>query len=129
MFLHLYTTKVFKLMRGVGARAALCGSVTYTYVVRCRECESRCAEQVRALQQQAEAERELLLQETSRQRTKLEQEMVTLKEEEVRLREKLSNTLEVQLLPGSFNPRCNTNQAKASTCTTLLAINGRPVTG
>ena len=53
---------------------------------------------MRALQQQAEAERELLLQETSRQRAKLEQQMVTLREEEVRLREKLSNTLQVQLL-------------------------------
>ena len=66
------------------------------FVLFVSECESRYAEQVRALQQQMDNDHEQLLQDTSAQRTALESEIDALKDEEAKVREKLANTLEVR---------------------------------
>ena len=62
----------------------------------CSEVENKCADQVRAVQAQLDGERDLLLSETSKQRLRLEQQIENMKEEEVRLKERLTASQQVQ---------------------------------
>ena len=61
-----------------------------------RELESRCLEQVRGVQAEMEAEREILTQQSAKQRVKLEKQIEKLKEEETVLKEKLLQTQRVR---------------------------------